>query len=65
MDNKDIIMYDATDLKSIFKLSRSQAYALINTSGFPSMRIGKKILVEQKALEAWVDKQRGKTVYVK
>lgn len=36
-------------------IGRSCAYELVNSKGFPSFRIGKKILVNVDALQAWID----------
>jgi len=52
-------MYTVKDIQIIFRCSLSQAYALVHARGFPSMKIGRKILVEKKALEKWIDKNRG------
>jgi hypothetical protein len=35
---------------------------LVNASGFSSIRIGGKIVVEKKALENWLEKNKGKRV---
>jgi hypothetical protein len=52
-------MYTVKDLQVIFRCSLSHAYGIANAHGFPSIRIGKKILVEKKALEKWIEKNRG------
>jgi len=62
MEKADIIMYTVKDLRDIFRCSLSQAYELVNANGFPSMRVGRKILVEKKALENWLDRSRGKKI---
>ena len=36
-------------------VSRSTIYELVNSKGFPSFRIGKKILVNVDALQEWID----------
>jgi excisionase family DNA binding protein len=58
----DIIMYTVKDIRNIFKCGLKQAYELVNASGFPSIRIGRKILVERSALENWLARNRGKTI---
>ena len=58
----DIIMYTVKDICGIFKCSLSQAYELVNANGFPSMRVGRKILVEKRALENWIERSRGKRI---
>jgi hypothetical protein len=58
----DIIMYTVKEIRQIFKCSQTQAYGLVNASGFPSIKVGGKILVEKMALEKWLDKNRGKRI---
>ena len=60
----DIIMYTVKEVKNIFRCSLTQAYELVNTKGFPSIKIGGKILTEKKALESWLDRNRGKAVAI-
>jgi len=62
MKDDDIIMYTVKEIKDIFKCSSTQAYGLVNAKGFPSMKVGGKILTEKRALENWLDKNRGKHV---
>jgi len=57
-------MYTVKNIQSIFKCSPAHAYGLVNSDGFPSIRIGKKILVERLALEKWIDKNRGRTINI-
>ena len=38
-------------------VSRAVAYQLIHRADFPTLRIGKRILVPKKQLEAWMDRQ--------
>lgn len=61
IDNNNIILYTVDDIQAIFKIGRSKAYQLMSSSGFPSMRLNKKLLVERSKLEDWVSKQSGKT----
>lgn len=62
IDITKIILYDVNDIQEIFKCGKRQSYQLIHTNGFPSIKIGKKILVEKTALEKWIDQNKGKTV---
>ena len=62
LTNDNIIMYTVRDIQNIFQCGSSQAYSLVNTAGFPSIRIGRKILVEKKALEIWLDKNKSKKI---
>ena len=38
-------------------ISRAKAYDLVRSEGFPSMRIGTRILVPRDKLMRWIDKQ--------
>lgn len=58
----DIIMYTVKDIQKIFKCSQAHAYELVNANGFPSIRIGAKILIEKTALQKWITKNLGKSV---
>jgi len=59
-----IIMYTVNDLQKIFKSSRTTIYKLVGSDGFPSIKIGGKILTEKTALEKWIEKNRGKTFII-
>ena len=59
-----IVMYTVSDIQDIFRCGRKQAYQLVNAAGFPSIRVGGKILTERGALEKWLDKYRGKSVAI-
>ena len=38
-------------------VSRQTAYNLIHRADFPVLRIGKRVLIPRKQLEAWMDRQ--------
>ena len=61
IDNQLPIMYDVNDIQNIFKIGRSKAYQLLSSSGFPSIKLNKKLLVEKGKLEEWIAKNSGKT----
>ena len=48
-----------TDLLGI---SRAKGYALMSTEGFPSLRIGSRIVVPKDKFREWVDKNTGGTI---
>lgn len=60
IDNNDIILYTVDDIQRIFKIGRSKAYQLLSSSGFPSIRLNKKLLVEKGKLSDWIAKNSGK-----
>ena len=61
IDNQLPVMYDVNDIQSIFKIGRSKAYQLLSSSGFPAIKLNKKLLVEKRKLEEWISKNSGKT----
>lgn len=61
IDNIDIKLYNVDDIQRIFGIGRSKAYQLLSSSGFPAIKLNKKILVEKSKLEEWVSKTSGKT----
>ena len=61
-NTEKLIMYTVKDLQEIFDCSKAFAYTLVHAGGFPSLRIGGKILVEKTALEEWVKKNKGKSI---
>ena len=60
VDNDDIILYTVDDIQRIFKIGRSKAYQLLSSSGFPTIRLNKKLLVEKEKLVDWLSKNSGK-----
>ncbi len=40
-----------------FNISRPEAYKLAHTPGFPSFSIGRRILINRKGLQRWMDVQ--------
>ncbi|MCR5337172.1 MAG: helix-turn-helix domain-containing protein [Lachnospiraceae bacterium] len=60
MDNKqtkepdDIKIITAKELASVLKIGRDKAYALIRSSSFPSICIGKRYIVTEHALKEWL-----------
>lgn len=48
------------ELQSYVGIGRRQAYELCNSNGFPSFRIGRKVLVNREGLDRWMKEQEGK-----
>ena len=61
IDKQDPVLYNVDDIQRIFKIGRSKAYQLLSSSGFPSIKLNKKLLVEKSKLEDWIAKNSGKT----
>ena len=54
------VFYNAEDLMSILHVGRNTAYSLMNARDFPSIRIGKKLVVRKEAFEEWIRKKENK-----
>ncbi len=48
-------MLTANELAGALGISRAGAYALIHSKGFPTLRIGKRLMVPKDKLTAWID----------
>ena len=51
------IMLSVPQLAAVLNISRSSAYALVRSDGFPSLKIGSRIVVPKDRLLAWVDRK--------
>lgn len=55
------IVYDVADLQSVLGIGRETAYALMRNRSFPSIRVGRRFMVEKTALQDWLKQYKGKT----
>ena len=51
---------NADTVAKLLGISISSAYELMNEEGFPSVRIGKRLIVSKENLQAWVESHLGK-----
>ena len=54
----------AKEVSDILKLGINKTYSLMNSSAFPSYRIGNKMYVTNEALDEWLKKIQGKTINI-
>ena len=47
----------APEVGEVLGISRASAYELVRSKGFPSIRIGNRILVPKDKLIAWINEQ--------
>lgn len=47
------------ELAEFMNISQWSAYELCRTTGFPAVRIGRRVLVRKDQLMAWMDKEAG------
>ena len=50
---------NANELATALGISRAGAYQLLHSESFPTLRIGKRLLVPRDKLNAWIDKNTG------
>ena len=58
MDSKSTMT--VKELMGFLGISRATAYELVNASGFPSFRIGRKVFINRAGLEEWMEEQEAK-----
>ena len=49
------IMLSVPQLAAVLNISRSIAYALVRSNGFPSLKIGSRIVVPKDNLLCWIN----------
>jgi predicted DNA-binding transcriptional regulator AlpA len=57
MENKEAICISIEAMGRRMGISRSSAFALAHTPGFPTVTLGRRILVPVAELEAWLSRQ--------
>jgi excisionase family DNA binding protein len=50
----------AEDVAAVLNISRANAYTLMHSKGFPTIFIGKRMLVPRDKFLAWIDEQTQK-----
>ena len=54
----------AIDIANALGLSRGGAYQLMKAEGFPSIKIGRRLIVSKTAFENWLNQSAGKEIAV-
>ena len=49
----------AEDVAQVLGISRANAYVLMHSKGFPTLKIGKRMTVPKDKLIEWMEKQLG------
>ena len=60
IDKNEIQLYTVSDIQRIFQIGRTNAYRLMTSDGFPSIRLNKKLYISHEKLEKWLNQQAGK-----
>jgi excisionase family DNA binding protein len=53
------LLLTVAEVAGLLSVSLPKAYELANQKNFPSLRVGRKILVSRAGLETWIDNQLG------
>lgn len=61
IDTPSIQMLDIKDIQTVFKCSKNTAYSLMHSDGFPSIKVGRKLLVSNSSLNKWIRQNEGKS----
>lgn len=54
------LTYSVTEAAEVLGVSRPTMYELIRREGFPSLKVGRRVLISRQRLAEWVDQQAGK-----
>ena len=52
-------MLSVTETATVLGISRTSAYELVKGNGFPSIKVGSRIVVPKDELQKWIQKQLG------
>jgi len=60
-NNYKIKLLSPEDIKTMTGLGKNQVYALMNSAGFPSIRLNSRIFVTEVAFASWLATYEGRT----
>ena len=50
-------MLNASEISKVLGISKAKAYELMNSKEFPTLRIGKRMMVSKEQLIHWINKE--------
>ena len=56
----DIVLLTPKDIQIIFGIGKNQAYQLMNSASFPTLRLNNRMFVEQEKLKEWLNTYAGR-----
>ncbi len=59
LNNERPAVLNATQLAEVLGISRAGAYNLMHQEDFPTLQIGKRLLVPWDKLQIWIDRNTG------
>lgn len=48
------------DIQCMFSIGKNQAYALMNSAGFPSVKLNNRLFVTEEAMSSWLATYKGR-----
>ena len=61
---REKLTWNANEAAEILGVSVSKVYEMMRIEGFPTIKLGKRLLVSRKGLERWVEEQAEKGWYI-
>lgn len=62
MDSNQKLALSITETATVLGLSRPSVYRLLRSEGFPTVRVGRRVLVSRAGLERWLAQQTEREV---
>lgn len=62
--NRQKLTYSVPEAAKILGVSASKMYEVVKIDGFPTIKIGGRLLVSAKGLERWIDEQSQRGWYL-
>ena len=62
--NRQKLTYSVPEAAKILGVSASKMYEVVKIHGFPTIKIGGRLLVSAKGLERWIDEQSQRGWYL-
>lgn len=56
------LMLSVKELATVLGVSRTSAYELTKTKGFPIIKIGSRVVIQKERLIEWIDKNTGSRI---
>lgn len=64
LSNRPKLTYSVPEAAKVLGVSASKMYEVVRIKGFPTIRVGNRLLVSVKGLENWIEEQARKGWYV-
>lgn len=60
LSNRPKLTYSVPEAAKVLGVSASKMYEVVRIKGFPTIRVGNRLLVSVKGLENWIEEQAQK-----